>query len=1773
MAQSPELAGGAGFTFADAVAASYLAALLANGYAAGIPHRTVCRVSVEQRDFEQPLDDIVVHFQDQEGNEATLGLQAKSKITISDSPTNSDFRETIRDAWKTFKQPHFREGKDRFGLAVGRIARDKARSLNRLCEFARESVETSHFEQRFSEKGNASGGVRGVRDTIVSLLTEQIGSPCTPEDLHGFLAHFVLLQFDFMQEGSKDEPAVLNELRNALESEVSAHETQLWDRLRQLSRKSAGASGQYDRPRLIRAIGSGYRFAPSVLWASDLTIIEALSRDWLVDIEDEVGGVKLERVALQQELDAAMQQHRAVQIQGLPGSGKSVLLRMRAEADLERGPILFLKSDRLEGQSWNSFAVANGLSARPCADLLSELGAVGTPTLYIDGIDRVEIAHQPIIRDVIRTILETDDLAEWRIVFSLRDTGIEPLRTWLGQLLAKTGIGQVDVKALDDDEAEQLANEKPALRDLLFGAKAVREIVRRPFFAKVLEQNFDASGGASVAPQSEPDLVRHWWRRGGYDATAEGLLMRQRALVALAGVRARHLSKPVNVSGLPSEILAQVPSLLSDGIVQWVREGHTLRFAHDIFFEWAFLHVLLDRGDAWPAVLRDAGEPPAIGRVVELFSQSECHAPEAWKEALSSIASSDLRSQWLRAWLLGPLSAPTFWEFSASFSEVLASDDYAYFRKLLVWFQAEKTIPSPTILNATELPIEVGPSERLRYADLLAWPSDLSSWVRLITFTLRQLPRLPSALYSDVVAVFTVWQNAMGQVPNTVSERIFEQCATWLAEMDAHQDAERKEDADPKWAEFDGNFGAFRKAVLNIVVASARAYPAHTDAYLRRILASQRRRDDRPKEVISFAQTLAGPHPELLVDVTLKHLRNELPTERKERLARERQHRVEMRERARAIPEADRTRSQQLAATAPTSLIGDRAVRDHDWRELAIEVDYELYNPNSPSAEPFKALFQSAPAQALRLVRELSNHAILAWRQLHEHQYEAATPIPLDIQFPWGAQRFWGGSQEYLWCRGEWAPQALASAYRELHAWAHSQLVEGRSADDVMREVIEGHTSVGALGIAATLAVKSENVSETTLALVSSQRLLSFDHDRMRHDFSRGALNQNTMSEPERRAELAHLIPRFMFFAGPEFSERTKAAVLAFKDDLPFEYEEEFENANAQEALATEAAEYAELVERDNYTAYQTEEDGQVAIVHSSPSANTKASLAKKREADRYLNTVGIHFWAEKSLQAGEIHDQMSIEQAVQFAREIDSKDLFSAAPNNNDNGNRSGAVAGAASVALAFPADVTKSDLKWARKVVERAANAPELMDDLWFAGSIVSWHHGIFAGQGLVALIRQEIEPAKHTRLLLALVTHPKECVALAAIRAAFSLWDENPRIGWQALSLGLRLTHLPPMDEGRPRRGSPHNPSELDAAVTNAVKALEAPDWPSLPLPPPPWLAERPPEGSRRSYIETEGTCWSEPETFWDTQLAGKVLSETPFEKVLTTEAGPHLLVFLAASLDWTIQKIAPPWRDAVDDEHTSRRDHYEWIGVLSSRLGVASGYIPIEDARTQFLDPICSLDDEHCFEFLSGFVDTFICSHVLDAPSVHEHAIEFFDLALERFLQAPAFNPESYRSGELSGFHKPRLARALLFVSVDHAALAARFANGDWSEIEQLLPAIDRFIRATGWSAFIMENFLTLVERAAEHYPAEEFADQVRSILKSYPHKLQSWKGTFLHARIAGLVQIFASQRAPIPLPLAQSLLHILDYLVDQGDRRSAALQQSEHFREVQLSGDA
>jgi hypothetical protein len=154
----------------------------------------------------------------------------------------------------------------------------------------------------------------------------------------------------------------------------------------------------------------------------------------------------------------------------------------------------------------------------------------------------------------------------------------------------------------------------------------------------------------------------------------------------------------------------------------------TLRFSHDIFFEWAFFHVLLDYGSAWLEEIRACDEPPIVARVVELLSQWEFEQGSDWARILQVVDASQMRSQWTRSWLLGPLTASNFDQSDAIYSDVVQANNFRFLKKALVWFQAERTTPNFTIL-AADLPAD----QRIRLADLLGWPADFPTCARFFS--------------------------------------------------------------------------------------------------------------------------------------------------------------------------------------------------------------------------------------------------------------------------------------------------------------------------------------------------------------------------------------------------------------------------------------------------------------------------------------------------------------------------------------------------------------------------------------------------------------------------------------------------------------------------------------------------------------------------------------------------------------------------------------------------------------------------------------------------------------------------------------------------------------------------------------------------------------------------------------------------------------------------------------------------------------------------------
>jgi hypothetical protein len=566
--------------------------------------------------------------------------------------------------------------------------------------------------------------------------------------------------------------------------------------------------------------------------------------------------------------------------------------------------------------------------------------------------------------------------------------------------------------------------------------------------------------------------------------------------------------------------------------------------------------------------------------------------------------------------------------------------------------------------------------------------------------------------------------------------------------------------------------------------------------------------------------------------------------------------------------------------------------------------------------------------------------------------------------------------------------------------------------------------------------------------------------------------------------------------------------------------------------------------------------------------------VAVRDNSARLNDRLQLLNWATTAFETATIPTSLTVDTVVQRARAIDRGGLF-AEPHGemNDAFWDRNAVVGVAAAVLRFGNDLPGDEVAWCKDVTFRAAATPEFLEPAFYSGAKHTHHPALFAVSGLEGLIFRDDDAQKAKEALLRLAGHILEDVAERATAAALSMWDKDAVFAWAALWLGVRIS-LGSHDRAR-NMAFGANPADLAArnaaAANTAIADLTAQGGAPRALPdvPPAWIhAPRRRHGDR---FDDETAIWREPDEFVRWDILPKVLRHIPMNVALhDARRGQALLDFIYKLLKWTIDKLEPPWMDERDQRDHRASDLIEWRHSFGHVLAKAALEIDEPEAQRNILDPIFALRDEAAVGLINPFADILAAGGIIDPPTISLSAIKLMGACVARVLRDRAWRSALYNEGNIYGWDLPEVVRIFLFATGVRAAQAARFANGDWRDVSAVLPIVDPFVRAVGDIPLVIGSFLTLCESAVEHYPPDVFVDQIDVILEKQTGVPVGWHGTMIQSRIAALVHAFAERVQPLPRQLAQRMLRILDRLVDMGDRRSAALQTSEVFKDVRQS---
>ena len=376
-----------------------------------------------------------------------------------------------------------------------------------------------------------------------------------------------------------------------------------------------------------------------------------------------------------------------------------------------------------------------------------------------------------------------------------------------------------------------------------------------------------------------------------------------------------------------------------------------------------------------------------------------------------------------------------------------------------------------------------------------------------------------------------------------------------------------------------------------------------------------------------------------------------------------------------------------------------------------------------------------------------------------------------------------------------------------LEHWAFDQVKERGDVDEVIRDVVSGHSCVAVLGIAIALALTARRASATTLPLAVSQRLWHWDLSRL---VSEGSSQTNIMgftnpadlrhadavresnSRDCRQLEVRSLVPLLVLSADDELREKARAGIQGFPQDLPFDFEEQQKDEEEIGELRRTAEIWAEYGRGENYSAVRAGDDDVTYIQLINPRATDPDMIAAAQQRETMNQRLEILNWVHDCFKREVLSDRLPVSRGLEGAKFLDTPGLFSEAYSHTRSIDHPQViVSGVAAAALAFSEDLHASHLDWASDVVLRASATPEDQHELWFAGAALLDHPCLSAVRGLAALVRRGTGAQDAKRALIRLACHPLEKVSQAAFGAALAAWDDHPAFAWAALDLGLKLS----------------------------------------------------------------------------------------------------------------------------------------------------------------------------------------------------------------------------------------------------------------------------------------------------------------------------------------------------------------------------------------------
>jgi hypothetical protein len=623
--------GGRGYTFADKVAAGFLAQMLKRRFPLEIDLGVIRTLHFETRDAGHVLDDLRLVIK--RGQDETRCLvSVKSNRQLTKAGFNSGFVQDAWDEWDGAGGSKFDRGKDILGLVVGVIDEP---TLHEWQELVNQAATTTpeRLCERLRNNGQSSTSQRAI---FKSLRRASNGNERDAVETAGLVSRTRVLRFTDASEG--DYVNLCAEIVNGGKVEEAG---KLWSRLLELASKNRVTGGYFDLAKLVGVLRPDFELRDYPDFRSAWEKIEAVSQENIKGVRSIIGnGIQLSRDEDKSRLAAEVRSHNSVIVSGESGSGKSAIISQLTNVGGDFKRTLWLSPQQLSKPSQAEVATAFNLD-HVIPKLITNSGIRGC-VLLLDAFEGFEGEARSRAIELLRAVRE-EGFVGWKVIVSCQPQALK----LVVDALAEAGITQssrVDFEKPKLQEISDAVASIPGMRPLLLRTE-LQPILRNLMILDwVLRADVPQRFSAMRPWIGETEIIDCIWERWqGQDTKKHA---RDALLRALGEREGERLSAAVHVAMVPSTELPLLGELENEGLIRV--SGPSVRFAHDLMGDWARYRVLKLAGDDAPVKIKELAHIPRWGRAIRLYGQSLAEhgtGLDKWRAATAEVSGEDTASK------------------------------------------------------------------------------------------------------------------------------------------------------------------------------------------------------------------------------------------------------------------------------------------------------------------------------------------------------------------------------------------------------------------------------------------------------------------------------------------------------------------------------------------------------------------------------------------------------------------------------------------------------------------------------------------------------------------------------------------------------------------------------------------------------------------------------------------------------------------------------------------------------------------------------------------------------------------------------------------------------------------------------------------------------------------------------------------------------------------------------------------------------------------------